>query len=144
MSAKRNCFLYFSKAVLAIGILSSLPSYAQVKTDGSDQLAENLQKATQNVFADVVYIQTSKNIYETEEDVWFKGYVLDGQYFTPSMRSKTLFLQLIEDKTDNVVWEKKYEIENGFVNGHLFLENSLPEGNYTLAGYSAYSFFKEP
>ncbi|MFD2942485.1 hypothetical protein [Flavobacterium notoginsengisoli] len=144
MSAKRNCFLYFSKAVLAIGILSSLPSYAQVKTDGSDQLAENLQKATQYVVADVVYIQTSKNIYETEEDVWFKGYVLDGQYFTPSIRSKTLFLQLIEDKTDNVVWEKKYEIENGFVNGHLFLENSLPEGNYTLAGYSAYSFFKEP
>lgn len=125
-------------------MLCYLPFYAQVKTDGSDQLAENLQKATQNAVADVVYIQTSKNIYETEEDVWFKGYVLDGQSFAPSMRSKTLFVQLIEDKTDNVVWEKKYEIQNGFVDGHLFLENSLPEGNYTLAGYSAFSFLKEP
>ncbi|TDO99207.1 hypothetical protein [Flavobacterium sp. 245] len=144
MSAKRNCFLYFSKAILVIGMLSCLRSYAQIKTDGSDQLAENLQKAAQNIVPDVVYIQTSKNIYETEEDVWFKGYVLDGQYFTPSMRSKILFVQLIEDKTENVVWEKKYEIENGFVDGHLFLENSLPEGNYTLAGYSAYSFLKEP
>ena len=57
---------------------------------------------------------------------------------------KTLFLQLIEDKTDKVVWQKKYEIENGFVNGHLFLENALAEGSYTLAAYSSYSFTKEP
>ena len=144
MSVKQNCFFYFSKAVLVIGMLCCLPSYSQVKTDVTDQLAENLQKQTQNVVSDLVYIQTSKNMYETEEDVWFKGYVLDGQYFSPSIRSKVLFVQLIEDKTQNVVWEKKYEIENGFVNGHLFLENSLSEGNYTLAGYSSYSFFKEP
>ncbi|MCI9846398.1 hypothetical protein [Flavobacterium pectinovorum] len=109
----------------------------------TDQLAEKFQKLTQNISTDLVYIQTSKNIYETEEDVWFKGYVLDGQNFIDSGRSKTLFVQLTEDKTEKVVWEKKYEIENGFVNGHLFLESSLAEGNYTLAGYSSHSFVKE-
>lgn len=40
---------------------------------------------------------------------------------------------MIEDKTDKVIWEKKYEIENGFVNVHLFLESVLHEETYTLA-----------
>lgn len=105
-----------------------------------DQLNEKLQSVSKNNASDLVYLQTSKDIYETEEDLWFKGYVLDSQHFTPSGRSKILFVQLIEDKTDQVIWEKKHEIENGFVNGHLFLKNDLPEGIYTLAAYSTYSF----
>ncbi|MFA9195391.1 hypothetical protein AAGV33_13335 [Flavobacterium sp. FBOR7N2.3] len=108
-----------------------------------DQLAEQLQSVSKNNARDLVYLQTSKGIYETEEDMWFKGYVLDAQDFTPSDRSKTMFVQLIEDKRDTIVWEKKYEIENGFVNGHLFLKNDLPEGTYTLAAYSLHSFTKE-
>ena len=144
MSTRENRFLSFSNAVLLLWMLCCLSSYSQTKTAVTDQLAENLQTLTQNAATDVVYIQTSKGIYETEEDVWFKGYVLDGQYFVDSNRSKILFVQLIEDKTEKVVWEKKYEIENGFVNGHLFLENSLAEGKYTLAGYTSNSFFKEP
>ena len=61
-----------------------------------------------------------------------KGMFWMRKIFTPSARSKILFVQLIEDKTDKVVWVKKYEIENGFVNGHLFFKNDLPEGSYTL------------
>ena len=132
------------KKLLLFFVLSSFYSFAQNNSAVTDQLAEQLQSASKNNALDLVYLQTSKGIYETEEDLWFKGYVLDGQYFTPSVRSKTLFVQLIEDKTDKVVWEKKYEIENGFVNGHLFLENTLAEGSYTMAAYSTFSFTKEP
>lgn len=121
-------------------LMCTLRLFAQSNTGVADRLIEQLESLTGKNSSDVVYLQTSKSIYETEEDVWFKGYVLDGQYFTPSPHSKILFVQLIEDQTDKVVWEKKYEIENGFVNGHLFLENKLPEGMYTLAGYSANSF----
>lgn len=118
-------------------------SFAQVNSTITDQLAQQLQTVSLHQAADLVYLQTSKAIYETEEDVWFKAYVLDAQDFTPSNRSKTLFVQLIGDKTDTIVWQKKYEIENGFVDGHLFLKDDLPEGTYTLAGYSADSFVKE-
>ncbi|MBP6759920.1 MAG: hypothetical protein KA133_11765, partial [Flavobacterium sp.] len=104
-----------------------------------DSLTKQLQVLPKNSVSDLVYLQTSKSIYETEEDLWFKGYVLDAQYFYPSRQSKTLFVQLIEDKTDQVVWEKKYEIENGFVDGHLFLKSELTEGMYTLAAYSFHS-----
>jgi len=142
--------LHFSKVyylVLLLSMLLHLPSYSQnslvtEKKIVPDLLIEQFQNLSKNTTSDLVYLQTSKGIYETEEDLWFKGYVLDGQYFTPSALNKILFVQLIEDKTDKVVWENKYEIENGFVNGHLFLNSSLPEGTYTLAAYSSFSYIK--
>ncbi|UOY05772.1 hypothetical protein L0P88_17750 [Muricauda sp. SCSIO 64092] len=97
---------------------------------------------TEKLASDLGYLQTNKDIYETEEDLWFKGYLLDSQYFVPSQRSKVLFIQLIEDHTNKPVWEERYEIENGFVDGHLILNDSLKEGSYTLTGYSSYTFFK--
>ncbi|MBC7846436.1 MAG: hypothetical protein H7Y10_08085 [Flavobacterium sp.] len=112
---------------------------AQTSSVVTDPLVEQLQSFPQNNISDLVYLQTSKTIYETEEDLWFKGYVLDAQYFYPSARSKTLFVQLTEDKTDQIVWEKKYEIEDGFVDGHFFLPSELAEGIYTLAAYSSHS-----
>lgn len=126
--------------VLLMWGLGYCPLYAQDNNFVADLLAQQLQNSAKNQSLDLVYLQTSKSIYETEEDVWFKGYVLDAQYFYPSIRSKTLYVQLIADKSDQVVWEKKYEIENGFVNGHLFLKGELEEGTYTLAAYSASSF----
>lgn len=113
---------------------------AQTSTTVTDPLVEQLRSLPKSHISDLVYLQTSKTIYETEEDLWFKGYVLDAQYFYPSARSKTLYVQLMEDKTGQVVWEKKYEIEDGFVDGHLFLKSELEEGIYTLAAYSASSF----
>lgn len=117
--------------------------FSQNNTTITDKLAQQLHSVSEYNPSDLVYLQTSKTIYETEEDVWFKGYVLDSENFTPSNRSRILFVQLIEEKKDSIVWQKKYEIENGFVNGHLFLKNDLPEGTYTLAAYSSNSFIKE-
>lgn len=135
-------FFQKSKYFIILLLWTSL-FYSQNNSTTTDQLAQQLQSVSKNNAADIVYLQTSKNIYETEEDVWFKGYVLDAQDFTPSNRSKTVFVQLIEEKKDSIVWEKKYEIENGFVHGHLFLKSDLPEGTYTVAAYSSNSFSKE-
>ncbi len=125
-------------SILFLGHCFALNAQSNVAI--ADKLAEQLQSLSKDNTSDLIYLQTSKSIYETEEDVWFKGYVLDAQYFLPSERSKILFVQLIEDKTDKIVWEKKYEIENGFINGHLFLESELAEGTYTLAAYSSFSY----
>lgn len=139
MKTKEYCLSrFFSVAPLLWMFFAT----AQNNTTITDPLVEQLQSLHKSNVSDLVYLQTSKTIYETEEDLWFKGYVLDAQYFYPSGRSKTLYVQLISDKTDQVVWEKKYEIENGFVDGHLFLKNELEEGTYILAAYSSHSFDK--
>ncbi|MDR7371473.1 hypothetical protein [Flavobacterium aquidurense] len=148
MNTKKYLFFRLTHIFLLLWLLSDFCVYSQngntvpQSAAVSDALAEQLHSLSKDNASDLVYLQTSKTIYETEEDVWFKGYVLDAQFFLPSGRSKILFVQLIEDKTDQVVWEKKYEIENGFVNGHLFLDSSLPEGTYTMAAYSSFSYTK--
>jgi hypothetical protein len=140
MNTRKCHFFRIPYRVVLLWMLFHLSCYSQNRPAVSDQLVEQLESLSRDNVADVVYLQTSKSIYETQEDVWFKGYVLNAQYFIPSERSKTLFVQLIEDKTDQVVWERKYEIENGFVNGHLFLQDSLPDGTYNLVAYSSSSY----
>jgi len=98
---------------------------------------------SENAPGEVAYIQVSKDIYETGEDLWFKVYLLDSKYLMPSLLSKTLYLQLLNSTTRKAVWEEKYEIQDGFANGRVYLESSLPEGDYLLAAFTPNSFLND-
>jgi hypothetical protein len=87
-----------------------------------------------------VYLQTSKGVYETGEDLWFKGYVMDAQYLTPSALDTTLYVQLFEETSMKTIAQEKYFINNGFVNGHFLVRNTIPPGNYLLSAFSPNSF----
>ncbi len=107
-------------------------------------LVANLHSLAGNKAQDIIYVQTSKGIYETEEDLWFKAYIMDAKFLNPSGRSKTLYVQLSHVEDSRVYWQEKYEITNGFVDGHVFLNDSLPVGDYQLAAYTSFSFLKGP
>ena len=66
-----NINLIHYRYYLSLGLLFLVTSllYAQ---NPSDQLANRLHELSKNYASESVYIQTSKGIYETEEDVWFK------------------------------------------------------------------------
>jgi len=106
-----------------------------------ENLAEQIQSLAKTRPPELVYIQTSKGIYETLEDLWFKAYLLDAHTFTPSSLGQTLYLQLLHENTGQVVWQEKYEVQNGFVDGHVFLQDTLSVGDYLLAAYTPNSFF---
>lgn len=91
--------------------------------------------------SELIYFQTSKGIYETGEDLWFKAYQLDAQTFGLSDKSKTLYLQMVNPE-DSVVWQEKYPVENGIVCGHVYIDEKLSEGDYFLEGYTKHSFYK--
>lgn len=115
------------------------------QTTGNNQtdiIARSISEVSERKGVDMVYIQTNKDIYMSQEDLWFKGYVLDSQFFVPSLRSKMFYLQLLNDTSGKVVWEEKYEIENGFVDGHVYLDEKLTSGDYTLMAYTSHSFMK--
>jgi len=105
--------------------------------------AERPNNSAKNQATELVYIQTNKGLYETGEDLWFKAYILNAQYFTPSTLSKTLYLQLLKEGNNHPVWQEKYEIKNGFADGHVFIHDTLPVGNYLLAAFTAHSFFND-
>ncbi|WP_337940421.1 hypothetical protein [Parabacteroides sp.] len=112
---------------------------AQDNQDNIDNLFVSVGKRLSGYPSELIYLQTSKGIYETGEDLWFKAYQFDAQSFGLSDRSKTLYLQMV-DSEDSVVWREKYPIENGIVDGHVYVDEKLPEGDYSLEGYTRYSF----
>lgn len=83
-----------------------------------------------------IYIQTNKGIYETGEDLWFKAYVLDSHFLQPADTDRTLFLILEKNDEECQVWEEKYEIINGFSEGHVYLSDTLSSGTYLLKAFS--------
>jgi hypothetical protein len=120
-----------------------LPVLTQSYNPQQIELAERLHSLSKNAPPELAYIQTSKDIYETGEDLWFKVYLLDAQYLIPSLLSKTLYLQLSNEPTKKAVWQEKYEIQNGFADGRVNLKSNLAEGDYLLAAYTANSFFND-
>ena len=88
---------------------------------------------------DFVYILPSKEIAETGEDLWFKAYLMDRQTFALSDRSQTLYLQ-IRTATDSVVWSEKYPLLGGCADGHIYIGDKWPQGEYFMEGYTRTSF----
>lgn len=115
-----------------------LYSVAQTTKD-KGQIISDLDLSSKAHPKETIYLQTSKGIYETEEDLWFKGYILNSQTLEPSLRSKIMYLYLIQKKTGKVAWKEKYEIEGGFVSGHLFLSDTLDAGSYQLEAFTSQS-----
>ena len=117
-------------ALILLTSILFLPAPGQSYNPQQIELAERLHSLAKNAPLELAYIQTSKDIYEPGEDLWFKVYLLDAQYLIPSLLSQTLYLQLINETTKKSFWNEKYEIQNGFANGQVYLDNALPEGDY--------------
>lgn len=132
----------YGKSFVLAGLLLSgvFTLFSQTPNPVSEKLVEQVKSLAKNNAPEMIYIQTSKGIYETCEDMWFKTYLLDAQYFRPSLLSKTLYMQLMIESTRKTVWQGKYEIYNGFADGHVYLQDSLPEGNYLLTAFTQHSF----
>ncbi len=125
--------------IFLLGIYLMVPmGYSQ---QSIDSVIYKMGKDISSRPSESIYLQTSKDIYETGEDLWFKAYQLDAQTLGLSDKSKTLYLQMINPK-DSVVWQEKYPIKNGIVSGHIYINEKLSEGDYFLEGYTKHSFYK--
>jgi len=123
-----------------IFFISAAAGFSQSPRKAMDFLAENLKSLSENHQNTSLYLQTSKGIFEIGEDVWFKAYSLDAHNLEPSVLDSTLYVQLNNKVTDSIVWQEKYEIVNGFSEGHIFLDDSVIEGDYFLKAYTKNSF----
>ena len=106
-----------------------------------DQLAAQLHACVPKQGITTIYLKTDKDIYASGEDLWFSAFALDGQFFTLSQADKTLYVELQQKNNDSIVWNEMYPISNGLASGHVYLPETLAEGEYLLKAYSAHSFF---
>ena len=121
-------------------IYTCLPCFCQQTVD--EAWVTSINKEYAAFPSELIYLQTSKGIYETGEDLWFKAYQLSSQSFAFSNQSQTLYLQMINNK-DSIVWQEKYPVENGMVFGHVYVSEKLADGDYFLEAYTRHSFHND-
>jgi hypothetical protein len=134
----KNHFLLLILIIFAFPLVQ-----AQTYSPQQIKIAERFDSLANNAPRESAYIQSSKDIYETGEDLWFKVYLLNSSTLRPSELSKTLYLQLVKEDTKKIVWQEKYEIEGGFSNGKILLREDMDEGNYLIEAFTENSFFAD-
>lgn len=136
---------HFQYPTLFLLLLINLPSlvFSQSSKDMVDKLALPLYKSSQSSIREQIYTQLSKATYEQGEDLWFKAYLLNSLSLSPSTLSKTLYVRVSNEGSTKAFWQERYEIINGSVNGHVYLPDTLKEGNYLLETFTSASFYKE-
>ncbi len=80
---------------------------------------------------DNIYVFTSKGIYETCEDLWFKCIAFDDSTMLISDRSHTAYVEIV-DPSDSVVWKEKYRMSNGMCDGHVYVGEDWKSGEYRM------------
>lgn len=104
-----------------------------------DRIADSFNAQQSDTDKILVYLQTSKDIYLSGEDLWFSTLVLDARSFTLSQVDNTIYISLHSADNDSTVWKEMYPIKNGISSGHVYLPQTLSEGSYFLKAYTAHA-----
>ncbi len=99
------------------------------------EITTKFQQYNQMFPREKVYLQLNKTIFKPKQLLWFKAYIVESLDNKPSDISKDLTVKLI-DETGEVVFNDRYSIKNGFVQGNVKISKSMKEGIYTLVSYS--------
>lgn len=88
-----------------------------------------------NISLEKIYVHIDKSYYYTDENIWFKIYLVDGVSHHPSLNSLIAYLDII-DPNNKIVETKVIKINDGFGSGNIFLPFDLIKGKYTLRAYT--------
>jgi hypothetical protein len=89
-----------------------------------------------------IYLQTDKGRYFPGEDIWFRAITLDANYLNPSNLDTLLYVQLRPANPSIPTRSFLLPLREGFAEGHLNLDASLPHGIYFLCAFTPHSFDK--
>ena len=82
-----------------------------------------------------VYIQTNKDVYFKDEELWYSAFVTLGSFNYLTLASDVLHIDLIDDSNNLVVAQTQALVE-GRSKGSMRLPKNLKEGNYWLRAYT--------
>lgn len=82
-----------------------------------------------------VYLQTDKPYYNAGEDIWFKGYLVNGTSHLPNSLSRYIYVELINN-SDSVISRVKLRKDSLGFFGNFKLKPEIPAGSYALRAYT--------
>jgi hypothetical protein len=103
--------------------------------DPIDKLVASLQRWTDTIPQEKVYLHMDKPYYAVGDTIWFKGYVTIGSRHQLSKLSGALYVDLINEK-DSVVKDLKLPITSGMVVGNFIVGDDYTQGSYRIRAYT--------
>ena len=83
-----------------------------------------------------IYVQTDKPSYATNDTMWFKMYLFNAAYLTPSSKSGIAYIE-IADNENKVDKRMMVPLFFGLGWGNIVLkEKDFPQGNYIIRAYT--------
>lgn len=95
-------------------------------TDSITTQIDNYSAANKD---ELLFVHFDKNIYTSNEAVWFTGYLLAAKQ--PGMHN-TLAVSLVRQDDSAVLYTQKFVMADGFAYGNFNMPDSLQAGNYYL------------
>ncbi len=99
------------------------------------KFVKKIDEVTSKYAQEKVYLHLDKPYYAIGDDIWFKAYTIDAKTSLPSLLSKILYVELINEK-DSVSSHLKLQMRGGTAWGDFKLTDSLREGNYRIRAYT--------
>ena len=99
------------------------------------KIVASLQRWTDTIPQEKVYLHMDKPYYALGDTIWFKGYVTIGSRHQLSALSGALYVDLISEK-DSVLQSLKLPITSGMVVGDFILGDHFKEGSYRMRSYT--------
>ncbi|MES2428449.1 MAG: TonB-dependent receptor, partial [Bacteroidota bacterium] len=118
-----------------LGLVLLLFAFIPRSDDPVDKLVSVLQRWTDSIPQEKVYLQTDKPYYVLGDTIWFKGYVTIGSRHQLSALSGSLYVDLINEQ-DSVVRALKLPIIAGMAIGNFILGDDYKQGSYRIRSYT--------
>jgi hypothetical protein len=112
------------------------------KQSNITELSEKILKMTESYVNDFpeekVFVHLDKSTYAAGDMIWFSVYVTAGSPDLPSPLSKTVYVDLLDNR-GNLLQQRTVKIDEGQGNGDFKLDNFTKEGIYQIKAYSYWS-----
>ncbi|MDB5002212.1 MAG: hypothetical protein JWQ34_437, partial [Mucilaginibacter sp.] len=128
----------FSRLPVKFGLFCSmllLLAFIPRDEDPLVKIVASLQRWTDTIPQEKVYLHLDKPYYALGDTIWFKGYVTIGSRHQLSKLSGSLYVDLITEK-DSVIRALKLPITTGMVIGDFTLGDEFKEGSYRIRAYT--------
>jgi len=112
-----------------------LLAFIPTDEDPLAKIVASLQRWTDTIPQEKVYLHMDKPYYALGDTIWFKGYVTIGSRHQLSALSGSLYVDLITEK-DSIVRSLKLPITSGMVVGNFILGDDFKEGSYRIRSYT--------
>lgn len=101
----------------------------------SEKITAALKKYTEEFPQEKAYLHTDRPYYLAGETIWYKAYVTAGSFNQLSPISKTLYVELIDNKKE-LISQQMIRLPEGTGRGDIPLPSDLKSGNYLLRAYT--------